>query len=243
MYELTIFHFMPDKLNLYSDIGNIMALKYRAKQRNIKVNVIDINETDGIDLSKADIFFIGGGSDREQSLATKELAKIKTQLKEAIEDGLPGLTICGGYQFLGKKYITPDGEVLEGLNILDFYTESQTERLTGDVVIESETFGTIVGFENHGGRTYHHFDTLGHVTYGYGNNATDKNEGIHYKNLLGTYLHGPVLPKNHEMTDYLLEVAAKRKGIPFEPKHIDNTAEEQAKQVLIDRARKNNQSS
>lgn len=241
MHELTVFHFMPDKLNLYSDIGNIMALKYRAKQRNIKLNVVDINETDNIDLSKADIFFIGGGSDREQSLATKELAKIKKQLKSAIEDGLPGLTICGGYQFLGEKYTTPDGEVLEGLNILDFYTESQTERLTGDVVIESDTFGTIVGFENHGGRTYHKFDTLGHVTYGYGNNATDQKEGIHYKNLLGTYLHGPVLPKNHEMTDYLLEAAAKRKGIPFEPKHIDNTAEEQAKQVLIDRVRKNQQ--
>lgn len=157
MHELTIYHFMSDKLNLYSDIGNIIALRQRAKKRNIKVNVVEINETEGITFDECDIFFIGGGSDREQALATKELSKIKTPLKEAIEDGMPGLTICGGYQFLGKKYITPDGTELEGLGILDFYTESKTNRLTGDIVIESDTFGTIVGFENHGGRTYHDF--------------------------------------------------------------------------------------
>ena len=113
MYELTVFHFMSDKLNLYSDIGNIIALKQRAKKRNINLKVIEINETEGVTLENCDIFFIGGGSDREQSIATKELSKIKTILKDAIEDGMPGLTICGGYQFLGTKYITPDGTELE----------------------------------------------------------------------------------------------------------------------------------
>jgi CobQ-like glutamine amidotransferase family enzyme len=238
MNELNIYHFMPDKLNLYSDIGNIIALRQRAKLRNIKVNVIDINETEGITLDDCDIFFIGGGSDREQSLATKELSKIKTILKDAIEDGMPGLTICGGYQFLGSKYITPDGTELEGLNILDFYTKSQKDRLTGDIVIESETFGTIVGFENHGGRTYHDFGTLGNVTHGFGNNDNDGKEGIHYKNLLGTYLHGPILPKNHEITDYLLTKACERKGISFEPVKVDNDIEEAAKQVIVDRVKK-----
>ncbi|RIL40382.1 glutamine amidotransferase, partial [Mammaliicoccus fleurettii] len=104
MNELTVYHFMPDKLNLYSDIGNIIALRQRAKMRDIKVNVVDINETEGVTFDQCDIFFIGGGSDREQALATKELSKIKTTLKEVIEDGMPGLTICGGYQFLGSKY-------------------------------------------------------------------------------------------------------------------------------------------
>ena len=99
MNELTVYHFMPDKLNLYSDIGNIIALKQRAKARNIKLNVRNVNETEGVTLDDCDIFFIGGGSDREQSLATKELSKIKEKLKTAIEDGMPGLTICGGYQF------------------------------------------------------------------------------------------------------------------------------------------------
>lgn len=235
MNELTVYHFMPDKLNLYSDIGNIIALRQRAKMRDIKLNVVDINETEGVTFDQCDIFFIGGGSDREQALATKELSKIKTTLKDVIEDGMPGLTICGGYQFLGSKYITPDGTELEGLNILDFYTESQKDRLTGDIVIESDTFGTIVGFENHGGRTYHPYGTLGNVTHGYGNNDEDAKEGIHYKNLLGTYLHGPILPKNHEVTDYLLEKACERKGIPFTPKQVNNTEEEAAKQVIVNR--------
>lgn len=125
MNELTVYHFMPDKLNLYSDIGNIIALKQRAKRRNITLKVVDINQTDNVTFDECDIFFIGGGSDREQALATLELSKIKNKLKAAIEDGLPGLTICGGYQFLGRKYITPDGTELDGLNILDFYTESK----------------------------------------------------------------------------------------------------------------------
>ncbi|MGK9045306.1 type 1 glutamine amidotransferase [Mammaliicoccus vitulinus] len=235
MSSIKIYHFMPDKLNLYGDIGNIIALKQRAKWRNINVEVVDITETDDLSLDECDIFFIGGGSDREQSLATEQLKKIKTQLKNAIEDGMPTLTICGGYQFLGSEYVTPDGTRLEGLNILNIFTESKKERLIGDIVIESETFGQIVGFENHGGRTYHEYPTLGKVVDGYGNNDTDKREGIHYKNLLGTYLHGPILPKNHEITDYLLKQACIRKGIAFKPEQLDNTVEEAAKQAIIKR--------
>ncbi|GGI42278.1 type 1 glutamine amidotransferase [Mammaliicoccus stepanovicii] len=235
MSPIKIFHFMPDKLNLYGDIGNIIALKQRAKWRDIEVEVVNITDTDGLSLDDCDIFFIGGGSDREQSLATEQLRKIKTQLKEAIEDGMPTLTICGGYQFLGSEYVTPDGTRLEGLNILDIYSESKKERLIGDIVIESETFGQIVGFENHGGRTYHEYPTLGKVVSGFGNNEDDKKEGIHYKNLLGTYLHGPILPKNHEMTDYLLRKACERKNIPFTPEKLNNSVEEAAKQAIIKR--------
>lgn len=234
MTAINIYHFMHDKLNLYGDIGNIIALSKRAKWRGIDVKVTDVKETAGLKLSEADILFIGGGSDREQAIATTELFKIKDEFKAAIEDGVPALTICGGYQFLGEKYVTPDGHELKGLNILDFYTESRTERLTGNIVIESETFGQIVGFENHGGRTYHDYDTLGRVVSGFGNNDTDKKEGIHYKNLLGTYLHGPILPKNHEITDYLLKAACERKNIAFSPLN-DNAIEESAKKVIIDR--------
>lgn len=235
MTAINIFHFMPDKLNLYGDIGNIIALKQRAKWRGIDVHVTDVKETSGLKISDADILFIGGGSDREQAIATTELFKVKDEFKAAIEDGVPALTICGGYQFLGEKYITPDGQELKGLNILDFYTESKKDRLTGNIVIESETFGQIVGFENHGGRTYHNYGTLGKVVSGYGNNDTDKQEGIHYKNLLGTYLHGPILPKNHEITDYLLKAACERRSIPFGSMEGDNFAEESAKKVIIDR--------
>lgn len=232
---IEIFHFMPDKLNLYGDIGNIIALKKRAAWRGLDVNVTDINTTAGIKISDADILFIGGGSDREQKIATDDLFRVKDDFKAAIEDGMPALTICGGYQFLGEKYITPDGQELRGLNILDFYTESKPERLVGDIVIESDTFGQIVGFENHGGRTYHNYGTLGRVVSGFGNNDEDKEEGLHYKNLLGTYLHGPILPKNHEITDYLLRAACERKGIEFPEIALDNVREEAAKQVIVSR--------
>ncbi|RXK17764.1 type 1 glutamine amidotransferase [Macrococcus sp. DPC7161] len=236
---INIFHFMPDKLNLYGDIGNVIALKQRAKWAGVDVTVTDINSTAGIQLSDADILFIGGGSDREQKIATDDLFRIKDEFKAAIEDGMPALTICGGYQFLGEKYITLDGQELKGLNILDFYTESKKDRLIGNIVIESETFGQIVGFENHGGRTYHQYNTLGNVVSGYGNNDTDKKEGIHYKNLLGTYLHGPILPKNHEITDYLLRAACERKGIKFDNQMIDNRVEEAAKSVIVKRLLEN----
>ncbi|MCO4096936.1 glutamine amidotransferase [Macrococcus canis] len=232
---IEVYHFMPDKLNLYGDIGNIIALKKRAAWRGIHVNVTDINTTAGIKISDADILFIGGGSDREQKIATDDLFHVKDDFKAAIEDGMPALTICGGYQFLGEKYITPDGQELRGLNILDFYTESKPERLIGNIVIESDTFGQIVGFENHGGRTYHNYGTLGHVVSGFGNNDDDKEEGLHYKNLLGTYLHGPILPKNHEITDYLLRTACERKNIQFPEIELDNMREEAAKQVIVNR--------
>src|SRR5699024_3021658 len=164
-----------------------------------------------------------------------ELSKIKSKLKAAIEDGLPGLPVCGGYQCLGRKYITPDGTALDGLNILDFYTESKKNRLTGDIVIAGNTFGTVVGLEIHGGRTSHNYGTLGEVPHTFGNNDDDAKERIHYKNLLGTYLHGPILPKNHEITDYLLEKACERKGLVFEPKELDNSEEEAAKKVIVER--------
>ena len=136
--------------------------------------------------------------------------------------------------------IEPSGETPTQFPIRCALKESQKDRLTGDIVIQSETFGTIVGFENHGGRTYHPYGTLGKVTHGYGNNDDEATEGIHYKNLLGTYLHGPILPKNHEITDYLLEKACERKGIEFEPKQVDNTEEEAAKRVIVERVQKSN---
>src|SRR5699024_744400 len=129
MSAIKIVHFMPDKLNLYGDIGNIITLKQRAKWRNIKVEVVDIIDTEVLSVDDCDIFFIRGASDREQSLPTEQRQKIKTQLKDAIEDGLPTLTICGGYQFLGSEYVAPYGTMHEGLNILHIYSESKKQRL------------------------------------------------------------------------------------------------------------------
>ena len=150
--ELKLYHFMPDKLNLYGDIGNVISLKKRCEWRGIDLKIENITSTSGIKLSDCDMFFIGGGSDREQCIATEQFSKIKNEFKAAIENGTPALTICGGYQFLGEYYKTVDGIKLPGLNILDFYTESlpNKPRLIGNILLESEKFGNIVGFENHG---------------------------------------------------------------------------------------------
>lgn len=210
--QLTLYHFFPDKLNLYGDRGNIIALKKRCEWRGIELKVKEISQTDGLSLEDMDIFFIGGGSDREQSLATDELQKIKEKLAEKIEQGVPGLCICGGYQFLGKEYIDANGNKLETLGILDFKTVAKQPRLIGNVCIKSERFGEVVGFENHGGRTYHTYETLGDVVTGTGNDDESRKEGVLHNNLIGTYLHGPILPKNPKIADFLLEKAIERKN-------------------------------
>lgn len=241
MKTLTLYHFFPDKLNLYGDRGNIISLVKRCEWRGIKLNVKEIRKTDGLTMDDMDIFFIGGGSDREQSLATDELQKIKDVLKEKIENGVPGLTICGGYQFLGKEYIDANGNKLETLGILDFTTVAKQPRLIGNVLIRSEQFGTIVGFENHGGRTYHSFDSLGAVEKGYGNDDESKQEGILYNNLIGTYLHGPILPKNPTISDFLIEKAIGHRYGQDEVfelmESLNDTLENQARNSVWQRVR------
>jgi CobQ-like glutamine amidotransferase family enzyme len=208
---ITLYHFFPDKLNLYGDRGNIISLKMRCKWRGIELIVKEVSKTDGLTMEDMDLFFIGGGSDREQSLATDELQKIKDILKTKIENGTPGLTICGGYQFLGKEYIDANGNKLETLGILDFKTVAIQPRLIGNMLIKSERFGNVVGFENHAGRTYHSFDSLGDVVKGHGNDDETKKEGLVYKNLIGTYSHGPILPKNPTIADFLLSKAIENR--------------------------------
>ncbi|WP_100618214.1 type 1 glutamine amidotransferase [Bacillus cereus] len=216
---IKIFHFFPCKLNLYGDQGNIITLVKRAEWRDIDVEVVEVNDVHSVDFTQADLLFIGGGSDREQLLCTEQLRLVKNELSSMIEDEIPMLSICGGYQFLGDYYITVQGEILKGLNILDFYTEAQHPRLVGPIQVESEYFGRIVGFENHSGRTYHNYRKLGNVLRGYGNNDTDKTEGIFYKNVIGTYLHGPILPNNPVIADFLLQKAIERRypSIKLEP--------------------------
>ncbi|MGF7535762.1 glutamine amidotransferase [Bacillus mexicanus] len=239
--KLTLYHFFPDKLNLYGDRGNIICLKKRCEWRGIELIVREVSETDNLDMSDMDLFFIGGGSDREQSLATNELQKIKDTLKEKIESGVPGLTICGGYQFLGTEYIDANGNRLETLGILDFKTEAKNPRLIGNVLIKSDQFGKVVGFENHGGRTYHNYETLGVVEKGFGNEDNDKKEGIVYKNLIGTYLHGPILPKNPEVADFLVKQAIEKKyGEEIAEDwmlQLDNTFENRAKESVWKRVK------
>ncbi|WP_251861224.1 type 1 glutamine amidotransferase [Clostridium sp. Marseille-Q2269] len=240
--ELNICHLYPDLLNVYGDIGNILVLKYRAEQRGIKLNVSNISVNDEFPVDNCDIALFGGGQDYEQSIVSQDMMKTKKDdLSRYIEQGKVLLAICGGYQLLGKYYTTPEGEKLEGLNILDIYTEGGSTRFIGNTVIKNEEFNeTYVGFENHSGRTYiGNLKPLGSVIAGYGNNGEDKQEGCIYKNTFGTYFHGSLLSKNPELADRLLSIAIKNKydeDIELEP--LDDKLEFKAKEFIINRESK-----
>ena len=211
--ELTILQLYPDELNVYGDNGNLLALIRRLEWRDIAVNVIRHHIGDDFTNYTPDIIIAGGGQDSNQIKITNDLQRIGNQLQQWIEDGVPCLMICGAYQILGEPYQNKTGVTIPGLSLLDLKTKPNTDRLIGNLVVESEEFGHIVGYENHSGRTYlgSNLQPLGRVLKGEGNNGRDGQEGLRYKNLIGTYCHGPILPKNPKVADFLLAKALKRK--------------------------------
>ncbi|MDV3429382.1 MAG: type 1 glutamine amidotransferase [Bacillota bacterium] len=236
--ELNICHLYPDLLNVYGDIGNILILKYRAEKRGIKVNISNVSMGDRFDKEKYDIVFFGGGQDYEQSIVAQDLKKNKEKgIRQYIESGRVFLSICGGYQLLGKYYTTPEGEKLEGLNILDIYTEGGKKRFIGNTIIKNEESGeTYVGFENHSGRTYiGSLRPLGKVIEGYGNNGEDGYEGCIYKNTYCTYFHGSLLSKNPELADRLIKTALSNKYENVELTPLKDDFENKAKEFIINR--------
>ncbi|MCH5202689.1 MAG: glutamine amidotransferase [Oscillospiraceae bacterium] len=210
--KITIGHFFPDLLNLYGDRGNIQCMVQRLKWRGIEAEVKTFGIEEEIDFSTLDIVLLGGGSDREQMLVCNRLKEIKDEFKAYVESDGVVIAICGGYQLLGKYYETDEGRI-EGLDIVDMYTVQEKGRLINNIFIQSDLFEMpIVGFENHGGRTYINANKpLGKVVYGKGNDGKSGYEGVVYKNVIGTYLHGPLLPKNPQLCDYLLTKAIERK--------------------------------
>ena len=235
--KLTIGHLYPDLLNLYGDRGNIQCFRKRLEWRGIEAEVIPFLSGDAIDFSKLDIILLGGGSDREQELVCGQLQNIKQDFKDYVENDGVVLAVCGGYQLLGKYYKT-DKKNIEGLSILDITTEWEPERLIRNIVLNSPLFDTpVVGFENHGGRTHIGKHTpFGKVFYGLGNTGKSGYEGVVYKNVIGTYLHGPLLPKNPHVCDYLLAKALKRKygeDIPLDP--LTDKLEHLANSYIVDR--------
>lgn len=243
LLELNICHLYPDLLNVYGDMGNILILKHRAEQRGIRVNVLNVSMGDTFQKNDYDIVFFGGGQDYEQSIVSEDLIKNKKDaLKDYIEDGKVFLSICGGYQLLGKYYTTPTGEKLNGLDILDIYTEAGNTRFIGNTVIYNPIFKeTYVGFENHSGRTYigKALKPLGEVKVGYGNNGEDGYEGCIYKNTFCTYFHGSLLSKNPELADRLLYTALENKYKTFNFPELDNSLEIKAKEFIVKRENKN----
>lgn len=227
--ELSIAWFYPDLMSTYGDRGNITALVKRCEWRGIEVEVREITlETDTSKLAGSDLVFMGGAQDRQQKLAAEDLRKNKGPwLKKLIGEGMPGLFICGAYQFLGKFYKPAEGPEIPGLGIFDLSTVhpgSDSKRLVGNAVIQVATdqikpstfnlqLPSLVGFENHGGRTFlgQNVKPLGKVIRGFGNNGKDGTEGAIYKNAIGSYLHGPLLPKNPHLADWLIERALTKK--------------------------------
>lgn len=235
--ELNICHLYPDLLNVYGDVGNILILKNRAQKRGIKVNVIDVSINSEFNGDEMDIVFFGGGQDYEQSIVSDDLKNNKKDaLTKYVEDGKVLLAICGGYQLLGNYYRAPNGEKLEGLHILDIYTEGGDTRFIGNTVIYNEEFDeTYVGFENHSGRTYiNNLKPLGKCLAGYGNNGEDNHEGCVYKNTYCTYFHGSLLSKNPELADRFLKIALEKKyGGNIELAPLDDRLELKAKEHII----------
>ena len=239
--ELNIIHLYPDLLNLYGDRGNIACMQKRLEWRGIDAKVSTCTNSDhSINLENADIIFVGGGSDREQEIVCSLLLKKKDEITNYVENGGVLVAVCGGYQLLGKYYKL-ENETIEGLDILNIYTEQGKKRLIGNIVLENDFLNQkIVGFENHGGRTYIGNHTpLGRVVYGYGNDEKSGVEGVVYKNVVATYLHGPLLPKNPALCDYILTNAIKRKNPDFKGLGgLEDTLEDMANQYIVNRFKK-----
>jgi hypothetical protein len=208
-------HLYPDYLNIYADRGNIAVLSGRAARRGIDLEVREIGPGDAT--GDADLFYIGGGQDREQALVAPDLAARGAALSEAVAGGAALLAVCGGYQLLGRYYRDRSGSEQPGAGVLPLHTVAGDVRLIGDVLIECELDPddrwTVVGFENHAGRTILDEGALplGRIVAGFGNDGESGFEGCRLGNAIGTYLHGPLLPRNPRLADWLLARAIEHR--------------------------------
>jgi CobQ-like glutamine amidotransferase family enzyme len=224
-------------MNIYGDRGNVIALKRRAEWRGISTTVHEINIGEPIP-DNIDCFFWGGGQGQEQVAVAMDMQGDKGKaLAAAIEEGASLLSVCGGYQLLGHEYRPHASKVLPGVGIFDAVSVAGPERFIGNVVIDSP-WGTLVGFENHSGLTTlgPNLEPMGKVRVGRGNNGKDGTEGARYRNALGCYLHGALLPKNPVLTDWLIARGLERRYGPVELEPIDNDIEQQAHDTAVERA-------
>jgi CobQ-like glutamine amidotransferase family enzyme len=219
MEKFTIGWLYADLMNIYGDRGNILSLLKRAEWHGLDARVIELGRGPSDQTRDVDVFFFGGGQDREQALIHDDLREHKQEsLQSSVADGAQILAVCGGFQLLGHYYQTADGERYDGIGMIDVKTEARKKRFIGDVVVESSIEGltprTLVGFENHSGRTFLGPDArpLGKVLEGKGNNGSDHTEGCVQGGIIGTYLHGSLLPKNPHLADYVIGQAFRRRG-------------------------------
>jgi hypothetical protein len=236
--KLRVAHLYPKLMNIYGDRGNILCLKRRCTERRIDFEVEELELGDKLQPKNFDLIFVGGAQDREQRRVAVDLVKLKAKpLKEAVKRNVCVLAVCGGYQLIGRFYRTAEGEELPGAGLLELHTVHpgpNAQRFIGNVVVEWNGT-TLVGFENHGGRTYlgDGVQPLGRVVAGFGNNGEDGGEGAVYRNVFGTYLHGSLLPKNPRFADHVIETALRRTHRDFRVSEIDDAVEDAAHAAAV----------
>jgi len=238
--NICVAHLYPDYLNIYADRGNIAVLAKRASWRGPDLDVTDIDLHDPIDPHGYDLYYLGGGQDREQLLVAHDLASKADALKQAHADGAAMLAVCGGYQLLGRGYRGSHGEDMPGVGLLPLETFAGDTRMIGNVLLETD-LGPVAGFENHAGRTILDAgaEPLGRVVAGFGNDGESGFEGCRLGRAIGTYLHGPLLPRNPRLADWLLSQALAHRtgGEPPELAPLDDELEADAHAVSSLRAR------
>jgi len=241
--RIRLCHLYPDQLNIYADRGNIAVLRSRAARRGYELEVIGVGVGETLS-PECDLIYLGGGQDREQALIAPDLARRADEISSALEDGTALLAVCGGYQLLGRGYRDRTGVEMRGAGVLPLETVAGEGRMIGDVSIECELdpgdTHSVVGFENHGGRT--HLDpgavAFGRVVHGFGNDGASGFEGCRLGKAIGTYLHGPLLPRNPWLADWLLAQAlGRRRGEAPDLEPLDDELEHQAHAVALKRAR------
>ena len=215
--RITVAHLYPNYLNIYADRGNLAVLAERARRRGVEFAVRSVGPGDEMP-AEVDLYYVGGGQDREQALVAPDLAARGPALSEAVTDGAVVLAVCGGYQLLGRFYRDRAGHEQPGAGLFPLYTLAGERRMIGDVLVECELESgerrTVVGFENHAGRTIldDGAQPLGRVVAGFGNDGESGQEGCRVGNALGTYLHGPLLPRNPWLADWLLARAVNHRA-------------------------------
>jgi CobQ-like glutamine amidotransferase family enzyme len=242
--RLVIGHLYPEYLNIYADRGNIAVLSARCARRGIDIEIRSIGIGDAIAGGEIDLYYVGGGQDREQALVARDLESKAAPLAEAVEQGAAFLAVCGGYQLLGRFYRDVAGTELPGIGLLPLHTVAGSRRMIGDVLLDCSWAGpgrTLAGFENHAGRTIlaQGAAPLGRVVSGFGNDGTSGAEGCRRLRVYGTYLHGPLLPRNPWFADRLLAegLAHRTGGEPPELDPLPDELELAAHAVAAQRAR------
>ena len=235
MTRITVGHLYPEHLNIYADRGNIAALERRCAWRGIEFEAIAIGPGDA--LPDADLYYLGGGQDRDQLLIADDIARHAEPLRAAVGGGAGLLAVCGGYQLLGHYYRGHQGDEMRGIGLVDLVTEAGSRRMIGNIMLDCRLDGAapqrLVGFENHAGRTFlgAGVQPLGEVVHGHGNNGEDGGEGVQHGSVIGTYVHGPLLPKNPWLSDWLIGRALERQGQDRQLTPLDDGLELEAQRV------------